>query len=81
MADLCCFLVLKVSKYGSGASSLDSLPKIAQMNRELIEKWLSASAESETRQTAKRLPSYFLAIAPREGKCKAVKSVFNLFEL
>ncbi|KAL8206720.1 UNVERIFIED_CONTAM: hypothetical protein K2H54_021444 [Gekko kuhli] len=44
----------QVSKYTNGVCCVETLPKISQMDRALIDKWMSATAESETRQKAKR---------------------------
>ncbi|XP_077157032.1 putative E3 ubiquitin-protein ligase HERC6 [Paroedura picta] len=43
-----------IPKYTNGACCADTLPKISQVDRALIKKWKSATAESETRQRAKR---------------------------
>ncbi|XP_060103053.1 probable E3 ubiquitin-protein ligase HERC6 [Heteronotia binoei] len=40
--------------YTNGAFCVETLSKISQMDRALIDKWLSATAKSETRQKAKR---------------------------
>nr|XP_056711167.1 probable E3 ubiquitin-protein ligase HERC6 [Euleptes europaea] len=44
----------QVSKYTNGACCAETLPKISQLDRALIDMWMSATAESETRQKAKR---------------------------
>ncbi|XP_015266274.1 PREDICTED: probable E3 ubiquitin-protein ligase HERC6 [Gekko japonicus] len=44
----------QVPKYTNGACCVETLPKISQLDRALIDKWMSATAESETRQKAKR---------------------------
>ncbi|XP_060103050.1 probable E3 ubiquitin-protein ligase HERC6 [Heteronotia binoei] len=45
---------LQVPKYTNGGFFVETLPKISQIDRALIDKWISARAESETRQKAKR---------------------------
>ncbi|CAI5784678.1 probable E3 ubiquitin-protein ligase HERC6 [Podarcis lilfordi] len=42
------------SAYANTPTSMETLPKISLMDRALMEKWLLATAESVTRQTAKR---------------------------
>ncbi|XP_015266273.1 PREDICTED: probable E3 ubiquitin-protein ligase HERC6 [Gekko japonicus] len=44
----------QVPKYTNTACSVETLPKISQMDRALIDKWMSATAESETHLEAKR---------------------------
>ncbi|KAL8206721.1 UNVERIFIED_CONTAM: hypothetical protein K2H54_021482, partial [Gekko kuhli] len=41
-------------KYTNTACSVEAFPNISHMDRALIDKWMSATAESETRQEAKR---------------------------